>query len=190
MRTFIALPIDPEVTKLIENKVYILKNQNWSDHINWFIPDNFHITLQFLSGNLEIKKVSQVINSMELWLDSSFYEFNVKTESIQLFPDNENPHTVVASIEKNEKLEYLVEGINKNCQSIGLEKSKLTFKPHISLGRIKSRTMINEIKIPNTLKKFNTVAMTVNKITLFESIRTNQAPIYQELKSIYLTKQY
>lgn len=190
MRSFIALPIDPEVTALIENKVYILKNQAWSNHINWFIPANFHITLQFLGGNLEIKKVSQVINSMESWLDSNFYEFSVKIESIQLFPDNENPHTIVASIEKNENLEYLVKKIERYTKTLGLEKSKLTFKPHISLGRIKPRTIINEIKIPNTLKKFNTTAITVNKITLFESIRTNQAPIYRELKSIYLTKQY
>lgn len=190
MRTFIALPIDREVTTLIKNKVDILKNQAWSSHINWFIPDNFHITLQFLGGNLEIQKVSQIINSMESWLNSNFHEFNVKIESIQLFPDNEKPHTIVATIEKNENLENLVEKIETHCKLIGLEKSKLTFKPHISLGRIKPKTMINEIKIPNTLKDFNTISLTVNKITLFESIQTNQAPIYKELKSIYLTQQY
>jgi len=190
MRTFIALPIDQEVTELIKTKVNILKNQSWSNHINWFKPDNFHITLQFLGGNLEIQKVSQVINSMDFWLDSNFCEFDVKIESIQLFPDNEKPHTIVATIEKNEKLENLVTEIEKHCKSIGLERSKLTFKPHISLGRIKPKTVINEIEIPSTLKDFNTISLTVNKITLFESIRTNQAPIYKELKSIYLTKQY
>ena len=188
MRTFIALPIDAEVTTMLENKVDTLKNQTWSHLINWFIPANFHITLQFLGGNLELKKVLQAMNSMEFWLNSSFYEFNVKIESIQLFPDNENPHTIVASIEKNEKLENLVEKISQHCQSIGLEKSKMTFQPHISLGRIKPKTVINEIQIPNTLKNFNTIKLKVNRVTLFESIRTNHAPIYKELKSIYLTK--
>ena len=190
MRTFIALPIDTEVTTLLENKVDTLKNQTWSNHINWFIAANFHITLQFLGGNLDDKKVLQVLSSMDFWLDSNFDKFNVKIESIQLFPDNQNPHTIVASIDNNKKLEHLVEQITRCTKSIGLEKSKLTFKPHISLGRIKSKLMINDIEIHNTLKNFNTISLSVNKITLFESIQTNQAPIYKELKSIYLTKQY
>jgi len=188
MKTFIALPIDNKVTKLIKNKVDMLKNQTWSNHINWYIPDNFHITLQFLGGKLDDKKVLHVLSSMDFWLDSTFDKFNVKIESIQLFPDNEQPHTIVASIEKNKKLEYLVEQITKCTKSIGLEKAKLTFKPHISLGRIKCQSMIKDIEIPNFLKNFNTISLTVNKITLFESIQTHQAPIYKELKSIYLTK--
>ncbi|QCU90281.1 RNA 2',3'-cyclic phosphodiesterase [Thiomicrorhabdus sediminis] len=187
MRCFIALPIDPNTRGTLHNCSLRLQTQPWAHHIKWFNADNYHLTLQFIGSKVTADKVDQITQAMDNWLEN-IPAFEIRIKRIELFPDNSAPHTITATIENNPRLNRLAKLIADKLSTIGLQPSQKSFRPHISLGRINTKAGSKDFLIPpalNQVSQFD-LALRVDTITLYRSELTQTAPIYTELKSIYL----
>lgn len=186
MRCFIALAIDTDATTQLAAKIQQLKLHPWSEGIRWFLPQNFHITLQFLGGHLENNKVQEIQSSMNDWVNKEISAFQLQLNKIELFPNSDSAHTLIASVKKNQELQILVDNLWIDTQKIGLRKANQEFIPHISLGRIYKQTDLSKIIIPRTLASCENIWLNVNAVTLYQSELTATAPVYTKIKSIQL----
>lgn len=186
MRCFIALPINIETANKLEQISQVLQTQPWANNVHWFPKENYHLTLQFVGSNVSTSKVKQIIDSMDDWFSEGMSFFEAEIRQIKTFPTAKNPHTIIASLDATIMLQYLVREIEDHLKPIGLERNKLAFRPHISLGRIKPKADASQISIPNQLTNPENTWLTVDTITLFQSELTDKSPIYKPLKSIHL----
>ncbi|MBO1924590.1 RNA 2',3'-cyclic phosphodiesterase [Thiomicrorhabdus sp. 6S3-12] len=186
MRSFIALPVDDKTSESLSAISKRLQTLSWANQVRWFPEENYHLTLQFLGSKIPQEKIQQVMDSMEEWFSEGMSFFEAEVRQIQLFPTPKKPHTVIASLDATLPMQYLVREIEQHLKPIGLEARKQTFRPHISLGRIKTHSDPSAIHIPSDISRLDDIWLKVERITLYESQLTHTSPIYTPLKSIRL----
>lgn len=188
MRAFIAIPIDQKTTQLLDNRVQILKSTDWGKQIIWFPVNNYHLTLQFLGGNIEQQKVADIAASMPTWFAEGMSFFEAEIKGIRLFPNTRAPHTIVASLQNTLLLQCLVREIEEQLKPFGFNRSKQAFRPHISLGKIPKIVDAETITLPSDLQNCHDIKLTVDQLILYKSELTNSFPCYSVLQTKLLER--
>lgn len=188
MRSFIALPVDPITTHILQQRVEQLKTLPWSNSIRWYPAENYHLTLMFLGGHLHPETVKAVSDSMKNWFAEGMSFFEAELMEVQAFPSRQKPHTLIVSLDATLMMQYLVREIEDQVKPLGLTRNKQAFRPHISLGKISSGLNPEELVIPQQMKSFNTELLTVDRLTLFESHLTDNFPVYSPLQTKFLER--
>lgn len=187
MRSFIAIPIPEDVQNQLQTRIDEIKKLPWAKSINWYPPQNYHVTLQFLGGHLNPEKVQAVQNTMHEWFSEGMSHFEAELRTIHPFPSHTKPHTLAILLEKTILLQYLVREIENHIKPLGFTPSKQSFRPHISLGHIPKSLEPSSINLPEHLSMIENCWLTVDKITLFESqLNPNAPPSYRPLHSCLL----
>lgn len=104
--------------------------------IRWVKPQGIHLTLKFL-GEIEERKSESIIHVMKGACDRH-RAFTLEISGAGVFPDIRSPRVLWAGIEHNEDLSGLQSDIESGLASLGFEKEKRKFRPHLTLGRFKS----------------------------------------------------
>lgn len=97
-----------------------------------------HLTLKFL-GNVEEKQIEEIkIILKEIALQTPL--INIKLNGAGVFPNQKLPRVLwVDVIENDGILDNLQKRMDAELSKIGFEKDKRGFKPHLTLGRIRSQ---------------------------------------------------
>ena len=178
-RTFIAIEIDGINKKILSDVISSLKKSD--TNIKWITQDQMHLTLKFL-GNVEentIKNISDAIKSIA----TNYKKFNLSFSKIGAFPNTKQPRVIWIGIEKGKnELKILNEKIEAECEKLGFEKEKREYRPHLTLGRVKS--LKNITNLTNIIDETNFDPqgnVKINKLTLFKSTLTPKGAIYDVL---------
>jgi 2'-5' RNA ligase len=149
--------------------------------INWVDPANFHITLKFL-GDVE----DYHINPITKILDNIAHEFrpiNLIPNQVGTFGPKNRPHVIWFGYKEDPILTALQLSIDKALASLGFEPEKRKFSPHLTLGRVKQITEMNELdyyllnRQQPIYEKFH-----VGSFQLIESILKQEGPEYKVIK--------
>ncbi len=160
-KIFIGVELPVDLKKRLRQKI-----EQWKDlPIRWSREENLHLTLAFLGFvDDEIifdvcEKVKKAVKDMEI--------FDIDLQKIELGPTaDKNARVVWFTGKADERLKRLVENIEK---SLGIfNKRKKTFKPHITLGRIRKYGWRKLQKTPNLAEDFS-VLLTIDKAQVIES---------------------
>jgi 2'-5' RNA ligase len=183
-RIFIAVKTDAgaDLLKMIAS----LKDLLGKESIKWVDPANIHLTLAFL-GDTEEKRI-RILSSLLIDKCSGFGEFDFTLAGTGVFKNFRDPRVIWAGIRSSERLSDLNSKISTGLKETGFNTEERSFKPHLTLGRIRS------LKDPENLKsaleryretEFQTIQ--VREVFLFESILTQKGPIYKPLGNFKLT---
>jgi 2'-5' RNA ligase len=184
-RLFIGVPIQSEkATK----QAGIWKNDRQlnSNHLNWTKSENWHITLFFL-GDTTVSKISLLQNLM----DESFNgieAFNTELIGLGVFPNTQNPKVLWIGLEDIQPLMPAHSQLGNLLQQNGFSFDSKPLKPHLTLARIKhmnDRTGFETLLKDYQQFSFGTVK--IDRIVLYESILTQQGPVYKPLFEKLLT---
>ncbi|WP_153556017.1 RNA 2',3'-cyclic phosphodiesterase [Roseimaritima sediminicola] len=132
IRTFIAVPMEPNVQKAAKELVRKLQDQG--DGVRWVPLDNLHLTLKFLGDvdNTMIPRVCQVVRRCCQ---------HVPVTPLHLvgaggFPDARRPRVVWAGIESGgEVFAQLVAELEEEFAALGFKREPRDWMPHLTLGR-------------------------------------------------------
>jgi 2'-5' RNA ligase len=177
-RIFIAIKVDPGQNLL---KIHTsLKSILGGERINWTDTANIHVTLAFL-GNTEdeLIKVVSILLSQKC---RGFGDFRFIISGTGVFKNYRDPKVIWAGIEHNEKLLLLNDQIMNGLKDVGFKLETRQFKPHISLGRIKSITNPDVLK--STLERYKETDIQevhVKEVILYESILKPTGPVYNKI---------
>lgn len=182
-RIFIALKVDPgELLLRIHSS---LKADMAGERISWTDPSNIHLTLSFL-GNTEedlIKAVSIMLKQR----CTGFGQFSFILKGSGVFKNYRDPKVIWIGVENNEKLLKLNADINPGLKDAGFTLEDRPFRPHITLGRIKS--IRNTDILRSSLQRYQDTfiqEVMVNEVILFESILKPSGPEYRPVRKFCL----
>jgi 2'-5' RNA ligase len=179
-RLFIALKIPDEAIEMIVNerdKLYGKTEFRWEDN------SKLHLTLKFL-GDVDEKNTAAILNvlgriaeenrAVDLWPDR--YTF--------LFKFNE-PKILWIGFNTGAGLSDIVENLENQLEPLGFQKENRSFKPHITLSRIKRSVRQETIDLFNNYR-FKEYVIRCNEIALVKSELRREGSVYKDVKKFNL----
>jgi len=176
IRAFIALDLPFEIKNYITISLFELKKFFKYESIKWVNTENLHITFAFF------KKIDKLIlinkfqnlkinidNIPVISIENKIYNFNYRV--LYLKPDNQQFFFYIYNQVLQEFKDYM--------------DIKEKFIPHLTIGRIKNKLKLDEIKIIQDFR-LPIIQFKPKEIVLFQSILMPNGPIYYKLKVIYL----
>lgn len=174
-RVFIALRIKPgdRLTIAVDK----MRKELAGDHIRWVDMNQLHITLAFLGDTEDVK-----IDRIALLLDEiaeMTEEFSFRVTALGVFRNLKDPRVIWAGIETEEKLDNLYKSIRTGLKDLGIETEERPFKPHLTVGRVKSiKNSANLAKILEDYHDKHLQNVMVYELILYESILDSSGPTY------------
>ena len=141
--------------------------------VRWVRSGRIHLTLKFL-GNIKEEYVEKLGNILRpICASHTVMEF--KIGNLGVFPDLKRARVLWLGLEGElEKLGKLQADMENGCETVGFAKEKRSFKPHLTIGRVKAR-----IKEPGHLAE----VMGQADLSRFKPFRVDRIYIYRsELK--------
>ena len=134
IRAFIAANLALSVGEEMAKIQAIL--QKSKGDIRWVKPQGFHLTFQFL-GNIEQTQVDPILTELRATARLQ-PPFRVRTQGLGVFPSLKRPRVLWAGL-TGQGLKELNTKIEPALGSLGFPAEGHAFRPHITLGRVRSQ---------------------------------------------------
>lgn len=106
--------------------------------------DGLHLTLRFL-GETEEGRVEEVAGAAAA-LVAGAVEFEVVPQGPRLFPTPSRPAALVVAVALSDPLEALQARLERATRDLGFRAEERSFRPHITLARIRPRATRDEVR--------------------------------------------
>ncbi len=134
LRSFIAIELPETVKKALAE--FQQELGKCGADIRWGRPENIHLTLKFL-GNIEEDKADIIAEKIKRTC-KGHSGFKIGILGTGVFPNKRSPRVLWAGIDLNDDIMTLQNGIEEAMASLGFEREKRRFSPHLTLGRFRS----------------------------------------------------
>ncbi|MEK6534878.1 MAG: RNA 2',3'-cyclic phosphodiesterase [Thermodesulfobacteriota bacterium] len=180
IRAFLALDPPEEILREIERIQDRLRKLIRGD-LRWVRPEGIHLTLKFFGDVSEnaVVNISVVAGQAAAAVGS----FELAIGGTGVFPDPSRPRVVWLGM--NGEVARLVtfqQGLERALREIGFPPEERPFRPHLTLGRIKSPKGLTGLA--EALEKEKTVTagrFTASGLSLFQSELTPRGAVYTRL---------
>lgn len=180
VRTFVAIDCSDRLRAACDKVITALTDV--VDGARWVQPDNLHLTLKFL-GEVEDRELHEVCRKVATAVQD-VPSFAVVCRSVGAFPSVERPHTIWADIEDpNESLVGLQQKVALALAELGFPLERRPFKPHLTLGRTKSRHF-QSTEWQQAVERFRNRefgSLHVSELVVYSSELERRRPIYTAL---------
>lgn len=135
MRVFIALELPSDIK---EAAVAIQRELMKSEApVGWVRAEGMHLTLKFL-GEVLSSRLPEIEKALGQAAEGTG-SLKIAVCGIDVFPSPKNPRVIWLGIQpENDRLFRLQERIDRILASLGFLREKREFRPHLTLGRVKS----------------------------------------------------
>ena len=183
IRCFIAIKL-PE-TLLNDIGQYINQIKKIAPDVRWVKAQNIHITLKFL-GEIEKNLLQQVVEEL-FPLVNLVKHFELVVSGFGSFPSAKNPRVFWLGLEPDIKnsLYTLYQWIDKNLESLGFNREKRRFSPHLTVGRIKKPQNFKKLYHFIERNQFPKCIFKVDKIVLMRSELNVTGAIYTPIEEYF-----
>ena len=186
IRSFIAIELPDAVISWLETVQQDLRSLRL--RARWVRPQNIHLTLKFL-GNTppgDIEKIGSAMTDAA----AAGVPFKLTVGGIGVFPGLKHPRVIWTGLAGDMKV---LLGLQRNLEdrlaAIGFPKEKRSYKPHLTLGRI--RETVNSAAIRQIVQQYSDLGrleFTSDRIILFKSDLKPSGAVYSKLKQADLRK--
>jgi RNA 2',3'-cyclic 3'-phosphodiesterase len=158
-------------------------SQKWQDlPVKWTRAQNLHLTLVYL-GFVETEDIPQICEAAARAANQNNI-FDVELDSIRLFPDATDPKMICLVGQNNDDLKNLVSSI-ENALDISRGPKK-TFRPHITLGRLRKHKWEAQAVKPDIDEKFS-LSISVETVAIMASDFDGKENEYSVIESCPLS---
>ena len=187
MRLFIAITPPDEVRNGVWTASRDLRETGFP--IRWVKPAGIHLTLKFL-GQVEPIRVKPIAAGLSE-LAARTGSFGLSLERCTAFPDTRNPRVVWVGLEAPAALELLQHGVESAMRELGFPVEGRTFRPHLTLGRIKRNARRPDlVHLEEKLATTNCEGeFAVTRFHLIESKLSSEGAAYSTVESFDLRRQ-
>ena len=180
IRKFLSLELFQTVRKKLSADAEMLSRYENLQQIRWVPEENYHLTLAFL-GDLE----QVLISSFKLELEQILSYNRVvpfRFKEITPFPFYGTPKIVAAMLEQSDELMKLHHIKAKCFRAFDISLERRRFTPHVTLGRLKSRSRKSIAFQPQQIF----LESVFEKMVIFQSELTPNGAVYTSLGKISL----
>ena len=184
IRTFVAFKIPLQLLKFFEE--LLLEMRQYHPDVKWVKARSIHITLKFL-GEITVDEIQTVIEGVEKAVNG-FSKFILKTSDRGAFPSMKRPRVLWVGLkdENKDRLLQLQKSIEGELTQCGFPKEKRDFKPHLTVGRVRSSHGIQSVSKAFMEYPFPEIEIPIDEVLVMKSELTRQGAIYTVQKSFQL----
>lgn len=184
IRVFIAIELSQEVKRELSQAVRDLKRSGAD--VKWVHPRTMHLTLKFL-GDISGKETRNIVRHLGE-IASRTAPFDMVLGGMGVFPDRGAVKVIWAGIGKGAReAENLAGAVAERLAVEGFPPEARKFRPHLTLGRVKSGKGRSDLKSAVLKAKVEPVKSTVDKIVMFRSELTPEGAVHTPLASFELS---
>src|SRR5262252_9661329 len=166
MRTFIAIEIPSEVKSALAALQDELRRAGAD--VSWTRPENIHLTLRFL-GEVDEMRIVEV-EKVCVASAAEFRPFTLRLNDTGVFPNARQPRVLWAGLAGEiEKAVEMRKRINDGLALIGFEREEKDFRPHLTIGRVKSNKKTHELLALAEARRVPALSFVVTEIVLMKS---------------------
>lgn len=136
MRLFVAINFPGELKQRLWRSAEPLRRPGFP--IKWVDPEGMHLTLKFL-GEVDEGRAREVLAAVEASAAGARV-FRMGMRGFGAFPIPERARVVWAGCVAEPPLELLQDRLERALQGIGFPAEGRVFRPHVTLGRVRSGT--------------------------------------------------
>ena len=188
IRSFIAVELPQELQKELAELEAKLK-KNCPPVVKWVDPDSIHITLKFLGETSEdsIKKLMLAIEEAAQGIPP----FKLEVRDTGAFPNLERVQVIWVGVKGElDIITQLQKRIEINTEQLGFPHESRAFSPHLTLGRVRDDTGLNDrLRMGKLLADTHFTSshnVDVKALNLIKSQLTAAGPIYTRIGSVQL----
>lgn len=182
MRAFLGIELDPEWRDMLTAVGAAIREQDsgWRE-AKWVVPQNLHITLQFL-GEIDPVTADEIsaqlaeelshVEPFELPMDEAVYAVPSPAKAKMLWT------TLLDPVGEGAGLAKVIEQV---ALTYGIEADPREYRPHITLARARKPKRFDLTPHITTPP-----AVSVRHATLYKSMLTRQGPVYEILARVLL----
>jgi 2'-5' RNA ligase len=184
IRSFLAI----ELPVTVQTKIGEIEREleSTSADVRWANPEKIHLTLKFF-GNIEESKIDSIVAAIK-GPTGTAQPFQLNVRGIGAFPNLKNPRVIwIGLVEGDGVLIPLQKEMDASLEKIGFQPEGRPFRPHLTLGRVKSNRGKEELM--RRVEKYREEEIgnfQVEKVILFKSDLTSTGPIYTPLREVRL----
>jgi RNA 2',3'-cyclic 3'-phosphodiesterase len=144
-RLFAAIPIPPDIALTLD------RVRQPTPGAFWIPTTDMHLTLRFVGdiGKGEAREFAEELARIEL------PAFSLKLEGLGSFGGDE-PRVLWAGVRPNEQLETLARACDRAARNAGLPPDGRTWKPHVTLARLRYTPVDAVVRVLSRKATFNT----------------------------------
>lgn len=177
-KIFIAIKFDGQTEKYIHQKTLILAKKV---DAGWVSPDNYHLTISFL-GYQNDETISELCSRLKTELFKT-KAFDVLFDKLVWGPREDKIKMIWLQGQHNEKLFELRKIVDEITAK--KELGKKTFKPHITLARLK-KIQTENLDISALTKIKMGVVVSIDSVDVMESVSEKGETSFQIIDSTKL----
>ena len=179
IRTFLALPLDESIIEKLADARRSLSSAG--ARVRWVAGENLHLTIKFLGDvtDEQLPEVCRVAEESARQVEP--FEFSVS--SVTSVPQAGAMRMVWVGIdEPTGLLGKLHELLEQAYAEMGFEKENRSFRPHLTLGRVKGGRNVKQLRAAITeIEDTEFGIASINEIIVFSSKLTPDGPIYSPM---------
>jgi 2'-5' RNA ligase len=142
VRLFLAINLEPDVRRAIVDATAALRTA--APTLSWVDETRLHLTLKFLGEQSE--EIVPALGESVSDVARRHRQFTMHLGEIGAFPNFRRARVVWMGIHRDPRLELLHHDVELACETHGLELEGRAFRPHLTLGRVKDRTNVEELR--------------------------------------------
>ena len=165
MRLFAAIPMPEPARRALLNVLATLEGTGW--RVRWVGEGNLHLTIKFY-GEVAEPLVAQVSARLTDAVRRTPV-LPLRLDGVDAFPGLRRPRVIWAAVDGPPALELMQHRVEREAAAVGFPSDGKPFRPHITLGRVKSGAalpgtapaLLNQIELD--------LAFEAVQVVLFES---------------------
>ncbi|MEW6443562.1 MAG: RNA 2',3'-cyclic phosphodiesterase [bacterium] len=182
IRCFLAISLPEDLRDSLENLRSRLDLPQFD--VRWVQASNVHLTLRFLGEipESDLRRISLAAGRAAEVTES----FSFRIEELGAFPTLQSPKVVWVGVQPPEPLTHLERRLSKELDQVQWPPPDKPFRPHLTLGRVKSPRGKTELK--KVLEKHQKERVGEALATGIELIRSQlrpSGPIYTNLQHFH-----
>ena len=182
VRTFVAVSLADELRKRVSEVQEQVKKL--APDVKWVARDNLHVTLKFL-GDVREDALGGVFSAVEEAAGASA-PFELSISGLGAFPNARNARVVWVGIEQGrEQLVALASAVDAKLSKLGFPKEEREFKSHITIGRVKTSRLLDDLaRGIGEIDAADVGSQVVSSVVVMQSDLRPDGPIYTPLRVV------
>jgi 2'-5' RNA ligase len=169
MRLFVALSL-PE---MVRNRLALLGGG--VPGANWLPPENLHLTLRFI-GEVSPPEARDIDGALARLGGEPL---RIELAGVGQFGDRRNAKVLWVGVRPNPALTALRDRIESALVRAGLPPESRKYFPHVTLARLRNAPVERVGRFLESYGDFSLPGFTVDRFTLYSSLRGNQSSVYR-----------
>jgi len=179
IRAFIAIDIPRSTQETLDQLIKEFRKTGAA--VTWVKPGRMHLTLKFL-GNVPEAKIDAICQAMAGTAEQST-SFVLRPAGCGAFPSVKNMRVVWVGLQGDlDPLWRVQQRLEGALEILGFEREERSFKPHLTLGRVKGRKNMEALQEAVLARRdFALEAFDVFELVLYKSELRPEGALYTPL---------